>query len=729
MFKFDFNKKEITISIILALVFSVLLGIYLSIVENSHLFYQIDGIEYLKILLGVISLKQVVVFFIVLFIIFSILTNAKLRENVLEFIFKYRILLAGLLFIVCVIVEIHGSSIGVINFASEGHKPLLGSLRWTKTDEYAINTMFAFSQYFNGFGYFSEIIRAFPTDVFAIGELPILDFVVLFKPFQWGYLLFSQGRGLAFCWMGRLISLFIISFEFGLLLTKKNRILSLAYTVLLTLSPLIQWWFGVNGLIEMFVFGQLAILILDKYMNILSYKKRFLCIIGLIFSLGAFTLTLYPAWEVSLGYVFLAIAIWIAYRNWNNFQKSKIDVLYGVIFLVLYGLCMYYAISKSSQAINTLSNTIYPGLRLSTGGADFYWLSGDPYLYFDYMRNLFEPLKPTQIISRISMSYCISFFPLGLILFAIVQFVQKKKDILLYLLIAVYIFLLSFYLFTFPEAYAKITLLGKTQPSRLFAIITFIDLLILIRSMSIMDRINFDKINKKLPLIISVVLVGVMLILASIHFGERFYSLPIIIIAFIIFTLSFYFILKSGDNRKAKIGFLCCVLIISIPAGGLVNPVEVGSDYFFDNPPLVEIASIVEKNPNAAWIVDGDIVQPSALTSVGAHTLNSVNPYPNFNMWSILDSDNQSSDIYNRYALIHVDLVNDTPTTYNCGDDQYSINKSDQVNLFLNLNDLEKLNISYIVSSNDLEQFTSDNITFTRIYGFNSLRIYEINYR
>ncbi|MBQ9026081.1 MAG: hypothetical protein IJ104_06890, partial [Methanobrevibacter sp.] len=426
---------------------------------------------------------------------------------------------------------------------------------------------------------------------------------------------------------------------------------------------------------------------------------------------------------------FLAIAIWIVYKNWNAFEKSKIDILYGLIFVVLFGLSMFYVLTKSSEAIGILSNTLYPGLRLSTGGADFYWLSGDPYLFFDYMRNLFEPLKPTQIISRVSMSYCISFFPLGLILFAIVQFVQKKRDALLYLLIIVYVILLSFYLFTFPQSYAILTLLGKTQPSRLFAIITFLDLLILIRAMSISDKISFEKISDKLPLIISFVLVGAMLVLISTHLDERFYSLPIILISLLIFTPSFYFILKSGGNRKAQIGFLCCVLIISVPAGAMVNPVEMGTDYFFDNPPVAHIAEMVESNPDAIWIVDGDIVQISAPTSVGARTLNSVNPYPNFDMWSKLDPNNQSSDIYNRYALVQIELVNDTPTTFDCGDDQYSVNKSDQVNLALNINDLEKLNVTYIISSKDLEQFSNDTIDFVKSYEYNSLKIYEVKYK
>ena len=738
MFEFSFSKKNILLVSILSVIFSVLLEIYVAIVENSNLLFEIEGWDYLNIVLSVFSFKQWLIFLILFLIVFCILVNPKIRNTLLEFVYKYRLLLAGLVFVLSIIFEIHGSSIGVITYGGEAHNSLLGQVRWTKVDEYCINTMFAFSQYYNGFGLLNDIIRAAATNMFIIGELPVLDIATIFKPFDIGYLFLSQGQGLAFCWMGRLISLFVVSFEFGLLLAKRNRILALAYTVLVTFSPVVQWWFGVNGLVEMLVFGQLSILIIDKYRTVTNYYKRLLCALALVFSFGCFTFALYPAWEVPLGYVFLAVAIWVIYKKFPTFKRSKKDIALFALIIGLYVAAVAYVIIRCQDDLSILSNTVYPGLRSFNGGPSSYWLSGDPYVYFDYMRNIFEPLKPTQLTSRLSMSYFIAFFPLSWVLFIIVQFVQKRKDLLLYLLCIVYIFLLSFYLFTFPEAYAKLTLLSKTQSSRLFAIITFIDLLILIRSLSLLKKIDYSKISSKLHInenkeysklsfIISFILVLVMLAVAAFYFGGRFYSIPVVLIALVIFTIAFFFIL-NGSSRKSKIGFLCCVLIISFSAGGLVNPVESGTDYFFDNPSLQEVQKIVQNDPEAIWIVDGDVVQQSALTSVGARTLNSINPYTNFDFWETINHNNKSSDIYNRYALVKINIVNNAPTDFTCGNEADSINTSDQIDVTLNINDLKALNVTYITSLNDLSLLSNQDITFNKVYDNNVVKIFRVTY-
>lgn len=51
------------------------------------------------------------------------------------------------------------------------------------------------------------------------------DWAILFRPFYWGYLFLSIGKGMAF-WCGRYIALFLVSFEFGMLLTEKKKGLS-----------------------------------------------------------------------------------------------------------------------------------------------------------------------------------------------------------------------------------------------------------------------------------------------------------------------------------------------------------------------------------------------------------------------------------------------------------------------------------------------------------------------
>ncbi|MDL2271221.1 hypothetical protein LJC03_05390, partial [Methanobrevibacter sp. OttesenSCG-928-I08] len=200
----------------------------------------------------------------------------------MNFLYKYRFILGGLALIISVLLELHGSSIAELNISNLEHNPLFGISRPIRSDEYNVNTMLAFSQYFNEFGYFSNIIRGSPTDMFIIYGQPVLDIAVIFRPFHWGYLFLSQGKGLSFFWVGRLIILFLVSFEMGMIFTKKNKILSLAYSLLITFSPLVQWWFAVNGLVEMLIFGQLSLILINFYTQTNDYYKRLLYSLVLI---------------------------------------------------------------------------------------------------------------------------------------------------------------------------------------------------------------------------------------------------------------------------------------------------------------------------------------------------------------------------------------------------------------------------------------------------------------
>ena len=146
-------------------------------------------------------------------------------------------------------------------------------------------------------------------------------------------------------------------------------------------------------------------------------------------------------------------------------------------------------LTKSWDALITTMNTYYPGGRKYFGGVDLYYGAANPTYLLDYMRTLFYSLTPDQLNIKISLAYFVSFFPLGVILYLIVQFVQKQKDLLLHLLMAVYLFFLAYYLFTFPEIVGKVTLLSMSMSTRLLVIITLVDLFLVIRSLALLKPV------------------------------------------------------------------------------------------------------------------------------------------------------------------------------------------------------------------------------------------------
>ena len=287
-----------------------------------------------------------------------------------DFIYKYRFIIAILILIIGVLCEISGSSISswnsILQTGITGDVDLLyGTPRSIRSDEWAVFMPMIFSQCLNGFKYFSEAIRGDLTDVFMIYGLPVMNLMQIFRPFLIGFLFLGISKGLSFFWISRIIVLFLVTFEFGMILSKKDKILSFIAALLVTFSPQVQWWFAVNGTAELFIFGELALVLLYKYMNTEMFKTRLLILFFMIICAGGYILILYPAWQIPLFYVFLMLAIWIIIENRKNCKINKKDIVSIVLAILIFAGCMGYIFTKSLDTIKTITSTVYPGGRIS----------------------------------------------------------------------------------------------------------------------------------------------------------------------------------------------------------------------------------------------------------------------------------------------------------------------------------------------------------------------------
>ena len=691
--------------ILLSLILSILVESYITLVENSNLVMNFSAHDFISLF----SLKEFTLFLIFFIIIFYALYDENRRLKIFSFIYTYRLPLCFLVVIIAIIFQIHGSSINELNIFNVNHKPLFGISRPIRSDEYVVNTPFAFSQYYNNFAYFSEIVRGSLTDMFIIYGQPVLDIGTIFRPFLLGYLFLNQGQGLSFFWIGRLVFLFLISFEFGMLLTNKNKTLSLAYTLLITFSPVVQWWFAINGLVEQLIFGQLGVLLINWYMNMDDYKKRLLIAFGLMICVGGFLLVFYPAWQIPTAYVFILLSFWIFLKNRPDFKYSKKDLLILIIYLSIFTIIMTHILTNSLETIKLILNTAYPGSEVFNGGGSL-----DSFIY--YIPSIFFPINQTNLIlNTCELSVFVDLFPIPLIISFIVLFYQKTRDKLLIGLLLLYGLFIIFYLITLPDFIISITLRNHVRTGRLMPIITFIGVLILIRSLSSLKELK----NKKLIIILSLLLSGVMIYLSNLVFNE-YYSYWMIIFAFILYSILFAESFFASSKRNQKI-FLISIIALTFLTGALVNPIDYGTDAVFESDYFHQIEKIVEDDPDGLWITQGPMKVHDLFICCGAKTINSVNTYPDLDKWHKIDSNNTFKDIYNRYAHIDVDINKDNDT-------YFELLYADHFCLHLNINDMEKLNISYIATNNNLDDFSNDNIKFEKLYEENEYRIYKVTY-
>ena len=726
-----FNEKygDVFKLSLITVVLTLFAELYIVIVENTSKLSDVGNFNGLSNALTLFSLKHCLLIFILFFIFMFVFKNEELRNKIGNFIYSYRYPLAAISFFLLVLFEIHGSSFGMWDaiLGGKAHQSLLGTVRYIRSDEWYVLTPLTFSQYFSSFAYFSPIPRASLTDMFAVYGTPVWNILIIFRPFQIGYLFLSQAKGLSFFWMGRLIALLLASFEMGMIITRKDKTLSLSYALLLTFSPILQWWFAVNYIAEIFIFGQLAVLAICHYANTRDYRKRFIFSILFAFSVCGYAFALYPAWQIPCGYVFLFLAIWLILDNHEDFFNSKKDLILIALSFLLIAAGIGYFLTQSIDTIEIVRNTVYPGTRQNFGG----WLLDGMRKLCDYIVSPLLPLNYDITLIPDNINLCeaariYDFFPVPLILYFIINFIEKKHDKLLNLLFVLQVFLGIFFVFGFPPFLSKITLLSQATDTRMVLAFNLMNLLMLFRSIALFNETSNKYLSRirdnNLILILISVLISLLVFLSSNFTRFEFFTLKFFLCLSVfligLLSISIFLIFKSGDG-KYKNYFLIACIFIALMSGALVNPIESGISYY-DKEASQFAADIVQDDPNATWIMINPIKGNSFLP-VGARTINSINTYPDLDRWHKFDKNNQSFDDYNRYAHIFIKLSKDHRTSF-------ALVNADMFNVTLNTNDLKYLNVSYIASDEDISDFSTENVEFDEIYKNEKLRIYSVDY-
>ncbi len=624
-------------------------------------------------------------------------------------IYRYRYLLALLFFVVCVCLEINGSSLGTwaeyLDLADTGD--ILGVDRPVRSDEWAVSTPMMLSQYYNDFGYFGDIVRGTETDMFLVYGQAVADIAVVFRPFYWGYLFLEPGRGLAFFWCGRWIALFMVSFEMFMLITKREKRLSLAGACLIALAPVVQWWFAINGLVEMLIFGQLSVILLHKYMNTEDSRIRAAMALVIFVCAGGFILAMYPAWEIPMAYVVLALGIWVILENIRNFRFRKRDLLVILILAILFLGIMFHIYSNSKETIDLFMNTAYPGARSETGGGA--WKR-----FFNYFFNMWYALLGDGTLGNTSAgSQFIDFFPFCYIIPAGV--LMKKKDKFLVIMFCAALFLGVYCVAGFPEILARVTLMSYSSAPRAFIVLGFVNILLLMRGLA-QSEICIPKLAAAVA---GIVAASGIYAISALAISDDFYpGIKYVVVTIGVFAILFALLLRIRDKRAGKIFCSLCVAVMVL-AGALVNPVHLGIKPISDSELVSAIEDISEEDPDALWAVVGAGLPIINLPIMaGASTINSTNTYPVLERWEELDD--TASEVYNRYAHIRIELKEE-------GSAEFELERSDVFTVTMNVSDLKELGVSYVLSArSDLESCGGDGVELKMIEYHERYYIYKV---
>ncbi|MEI0530817.1 hypothetical protein R4I97_04585 [Brachyspira pilosicoli] len=675
-------------------------------------FEKIDNVNYvLKIKKNIIEVF--ILINVLIIIIFFFRYKNKEFLYVVNYINKYRFIVAGIVFILCIIFEISGSSVGIYsNFLNTESGVLFGESRGIRSDEWMVLTPFMLSQYENHTGkfpYFSDTIRGDKTDVFMVYGLPVMDISILFRLFQIGFLFLPPAKGLSFFWIGRLIALFLVSFEIMKLITNKNNKLSLFGAILITFAPTIHWWLAVNWIAELIIFPFLSVILLNLYMKENNFIYRSFYVVAIFICWGNLLFSLYPAWLIPFGYLLLPLYIWVIIENWKIFdiKTKKKDFIIWAVFFVIFIFLVGRIFLKSKETIEFVRNTVYPGSRFETGGGIFLEL-------FRWGINLFLSYKePNTIMSVCDHSVFIDFFPIPYIYAIYLIFNKKIRDKLLILLSIFSLFFLIYMTIGFPAFLSKISLLSYSPSYRVIEMFGIINIFILIRALYLYS----PNVKFKTSIILSI-LFSLFIIFASYKYRENYLDIFMAAILFIILFIICLSFLKYRNDIFKKI-FLSVSSLFLIISSIYINPIRKGLDVIYDSNLYKSIKEISSKD-NGLWVSTVGIGVNNIPIIAGAPTINSVNTYPNLKRWKILDPELKYKDIYNRYAHISLNIVDDN------SEPQFNLIQADLFELNITLNDLKKINTKYILSDISLEKYNIENIKLNLLKQVDNYYIYEL---
>ena len=645
-----------------------------------------------------------------------------------ELIYEYRFVLSFLLLIMLVSFKISGSSMGCWKlFLGDGESGIrLGEPRVWRSDEWGTLTPLCFRQQYNTLGSYnrySQTLGSILTDNMLVYGQPSWDILTLFRPFYWGYLFFGSERGLSWFWCSRLIVLFLSWFELGMFITDGKKKLSVMLSICVSFAPFLQWWFAINGLVEMLIYGACFVLGSNYLVSRAFNPRKIAVAVGMAVCAVGYVLTFYPTWMVPVAWGFVPLFLWVVIWKFDRKVLRRVDVVPWLLIFVITAAGLTVLAVTSWDVIKAELNSVYPGnAPSSSGGTGLWWM-------MKYPISLVSRFSMNELIVENSSIIC--FAPAGVILALWVIIKEKKKDPLLILLLGMNLFLAWYYCVGIPKWLAKMLLLSFVNSNRGPQVLGFLRLTLFVRAVALKEKAPKRWLAALAAVISSAVPMRLALGFTKYEPGglryEYFDTAEKILVVWAILAVVFYLLYRARKSKytMAVLGVCTVVLASSI----WINPVAKGVPEITKSETMQQIRDLVKEDPQAIWLVV-DMAYPATNipAMAGADCLNTTQTYPQKTRWEMLDQEGEYEDIYNRYCHIRASLGSKT---------MLELVSTDYVEVTLSPEDLKKLNIRYIVSTNDFDEkiaagttniFTDSGIEFQKYYEGAQLSIYVCVY-
>lgn len=527
-------------------------------------------------------------------------------------------------------------------------------------------------------------------------NLPSKNLFSIFRPTLFSFYLSNDTEfSYSFFWWMEFALLLISTYLLLIELTKKNFIISILGSLIFLFTPFFTWW-NQYSTITWISFGLFFFL---RLINEKNYKKAIGYGLGLSYSMVAYSLLLYPAFQIPVAYVAISVALGELILKRKSIMKNikvLFPVIIGSIFIAGIFLILYF--KQNEEIIDITMNTVYPGARFIKAGV------GNLNLLFDGFYNIL--LQSDSNVAPFgnqceSSNFFLLFPPIVLwVIYKNISLIKKKikLDWTGIFLSMVLILFSLWYLYPLPDYISKFTLLYLVPPQRLLIGIGFASYLL---ALYVLSNKIYSLKNRFLDFFIGILL-AISYGYLTYRIGYNIYNIspsffnnPTVLnpqIKIILASL-FSFVLVILILKSYKKIFLILFSSFAFLSILFVNPLYKGLDILINT----ELSDYIEEKSiedDSKWIIYGTHLYAQYALANNANVVNGVHYYPQFKMWKILDPDGKYTNIYNRYAHIVV-------SEYTQGQETIQLLQEDVVLLNISPCDqkLKTLGVKYVMTS------------------------------
>lgn len=639
------------------------------------------------------SIFSTVIFCVLIGLLYAEFRYSECVYSIGKMIIKYRWLCAAIIFAMCVLLRIHGSSIGVYNIifptkTVPSYDTLFGIPRTIRSDEWAVQAPTFFSQYYNNYAMYSHQMSVSGTNMVLDYYSPVANILVLGKPLSWGYLLFGNEVGISWNWCGLVILIFMGSFEMFYILSRRTTWISVVGMLMVGLSPAVQWWVMPHMPI-VFAYAMLLYCVGYYFFTSKTRMHKLLFSVLAVFLLVGYALSLFPSCQIPCGLLMVSLLVVTLLRDKKDISFSGLDYLRtALVGFFAVSILAYFAV-VSKDDLYLLMNTVYPGQRISVGG--------DQSIYdlFTNLYSMFLPYKDSNVTNNCETSTYIHFAPFFMVLYPKFYKAQGKEDgfgrgISNVLFIALTIEA-AFMCIGIPEWLAKITLLKYVN--RMEMVFGWTGTIFSCYGFYVLWR--YPSILKKWEKIVYPIVYSITFLFFVDDTIREYLPVVCLMIELALFSVVLLFAV-SGRRR------LLCYLVAGMMffCGGTVNPVSRGIGAITNHPIYSLINDISNREPEARWIVlDSSFSVSNYIMACGAKTLDATQFLPDIDKWEIIDADDQFEFETNRYSNQQAILTEEK--------NSIELLTPDCMLMKLNPETLKNLGVSYMVSMVDYSDLLS----------------------